>query len=67
LIAASAAILPFAGGTVAAYKVAHSHRSVLSTAQLGLEQVLDRLEHGEFDRSGGLLGAISPRPKLPRR
>ena len=67
IIAGGAALLPFAGGTVAAYKVARSHRAVLSSAQLGLEQVLDRLEHGEFDRPGGLLGAIAARPRLPRR
>ena len=66
LIAAGVAVLPFAGSTVAAYKVARTHRSVLSSVQLALEQVLDRLEHGEFDRSGGLLGAISPRSRLPR-
>ncbi len=66
-IAAGAAVLPFAGGTLAAYKLARTHRAVLSSAQLGLEQVLDRLEHGEFERPGGLLGAISPRPRLPRR
>ena len=66
-IAAGSAILPFAGSTVAAYKLARSHRAVLSSAQLGLEQVLDRLEHGEFDRPGGLLGAIAARPRLPRR
>src|SRR5215210_4476941 len=66
LIAAGAAVLPFAGGTAAAYKLARSHRAVLANAQLGLEQVLDRLEHGEFD-GPGLLGAISARPRLPRR
>jgi hypothetical protein len=66
-IAAGAAVLPFAGGTVAAYRLARTHRSVLSSVQLALEQVLDRLEHGEFERPGGLLGAISPRPRLPRR
>ena len=66
IIAAGAAVLPFAGGSVAAYKVARTHRTVLSSVQLALEQVLDRLEHGEFDRSGGLLGAISPRARLQR-
>ena len=66
ILAAGAAVLPFAGGSVAAYKVARTHRSVLSSVQLALEQVLDRLEHGEFERQGGLLGVISPRPKLPR-
>jgi hypothetical protein len=66
IIAAGAAVLPFAGGSIAAYKVARTHRTVLSSVQLALEQVLDRLEHGEFDRSGGLLGAISPRARLQR-
>jgi hypothetical protein len=66
VIAAGAAVLPFAGSSVAAYRVARTHRTVLSSVQLALEQILDRLEHGEFDRSGGLLGAISPRARLPR-
>jgi hypothetical protein len=66
-IAAGAAILPFAGSSVGAYKLARTHRTVLSSVQLALEQVLDRLEHGEFERPGGLLGAISPRARLPRR
>jgi hypothetical protein len=66
IIAAGAAVLPFAGGAAAAYRVARSHRTILSSAQLGLEQVLDRLEHGEFERPG-LLSAISPRARLPRR
>src|SRR5438874_9794186 len=66
-IAAGAAVLPFAGSTFAAYKVARTHRGVLSSVQLALEQILDRLEHGEFDRSGGLLGAISSRARLPGR
>ena len=66
-IAAGAAVIPFAGGSLAAYRLARTHRSVLSSVQLALEQVLDRLEHGEFERPGGLLGSIAPRPKLPRR
>jgi hypothetical protein len=65
LIAAGAAVLPFAGGTAGAYRVARSHRSVLSSVQLALEQVLDRLEHGEFTRPG-ILGAIAARPRLSR-
>ena len=66
VIAAGAAVLPFAGGTFAAYRVARTHRGVLSSVQLALEQILDRLEHGEFDRPG-LLGTISSRARLPRR
>jgi len=66
IIAAGAAVLPFAGSSVAAYKLARTHRTVLSSVQLALEQVLDRLEHGEFERPGGLLGTISPRSRIPR-
>ena len=65
-IAAGSAVLPFAGGTFAAYRVARTHRGVLSSVQLALEQILDRLEHGEFERHGGLLGVISSRGRLPR-
>ena len=65
LIAAGAALLPFAGGTAGGYKIARSHRSILSSVQLALEQVLDRLEHGEFTRPG-LLGTIASIPRLPR-
>jgi hypothetical protein len=64
-IAAGFAVLPFAGGSIAAYKVARTHRGVLNGVQLALEQILDRLEHGEFERPG-LLGAISSRARLPR-
>ncbi len=67
LIAAAAAVLPFAGSTAAAYQIARSHRAVLSSVQLALEQVLDRIEHGEMERPSGLLGAIASRPRLPRR
>jgi len=69
VIAAGAAVVPFAGGTVAAYRVARTHRGVLSSVQLALEQILDRLEHGDLDSSaaGGLLGAIASRTRLPRR
>jgi len=67
LLAAGVAVLPFAGGAVGGYRVARTHRSVLSGVQLALEQILDRLEHGEFERSAGLLGALSSRAKLPPR
>jgi hypothetical protein len=65
LIAAGVAVLPFAGGTAGAYRVARSHRSVLNSVQLALEQVLDRLEYGEFNRPG-ILGSIAGRPRLSR-
>jgi hypothetical protein len=67
ILAAGAAVLPFAGGSLAGYRVARTHRGVLGSVQLALEQVLDRLEHGDFERSGGLLDAIVSRPRLPRR
>lgn len=67
LIAAGIAVLPFAGGALAGYRVARTHRGILSGVQLALEQILDRLEHGEFERSAGLLGAISSRARLPQR
>jgi hypothetical protein len=66
-IAAGAAVLPFAGSSFAGYRVARTHRGVLSGVQLALEQTLDRLEHGDFERSAGLLGAIASRARLPRR
>lgn len=67
LLAAGVAVLPFAGGSLAGYRVARTHRTVLSSVQLALEQILDRLEHGEFERPPGLLGTISSRARLPRR
>lgn len=66
IIAAGAAVLPFAGGSLAGYRVARTHRAVLASVQLALEQILDRLEHGEFERPPGLLGAISSRARLPK-
>jgi hypothetical protein len=69
VIAAGAAVVPFAGGSFAAYRVARTHRGVLSSVQLALEQILDRLEHGDLESSAasGLLGAIASRTRLPRR
>jgi hypothetical protein len=66
IIAAGSAVLPFAGGSAIAYRVARTHRGVLSSVQLALEQILDRLEHGDFERPG-LLGTISSRARLPGR
>ena len=65
LVAAGATVIPIAGSSIGAYQIAKSHRNVLSSVQLALEQILDRLEHGEFTRAG-LLGAISTRARLPR-
>ncbi|OLE16214.1 MAG: hypothetical protein AUG20_01585 [Gemmatimonas sp. 13_1_20CM_3_60_15] len=66
LIAAGSTVIPLGGSALAAYQIARSHRTVLSSVQLALEQILDRLEHGEFNRRAGLLDAISPRARLPR-
>ncbi|MEO8910818.1 MAG: hypothetical protein ABI408_11405 [Gemmatimonadaceae bacterium] len=65
LVAAGGALVPLAGGTAGAYKVAKSHRTVLSSVQLALEQVLDRLEHGEFARPS-LRDTLVAIPRLPR-
>jgi hypothetical protein len=65
IIAAGVATLPFAGGTAGGYRIARSHRRVLSSVQLALEQILDRLEHGEFSRPG-ILGGITSIPRLTR-
>ena len=66
LIAAGSTVIPVAGSAFAAYQLAKSHRVVLASVQLALEQILDRLEHGELDRRGGILDAIGSRARLPR-
>lgn len=65
LVAAGAALVPLAGGSAGAYKVARSHRAVLSSVQLALEQVLDRLEHGELGRPS-LMDTLASIPRFPR-
>jgi len=67
VIAAATAVVPLFGSSFAGYKIAQSHRTILSGVQLALEQILDRLEHGDFEKSSGLLGAISSRTRLPQR
>jgi hypothetical protein len=49
------------------YSVASGQRKVLAGVQLGLEQILDRLEHGDFTRPTGFLSALAPQPRLPRK
>ena len=63
VLAAGATIIPIAGSGFGAYQIAKSHRTVLGSVQLALEQILDRLEHGEFTRAG-LLGTIASRARL---
>lgn len=67
ILAAGIAVLPFVGGAMGGYAIARGQRKVLAGVQLGLEQILDRLEHGDFARPGGFLAALDPRPRLPRR
>ena len=67
IIAAGAAVLPFVGGGLLGYRVARTHRAILSSVQLALEQILDRLEHGDFAPPPGLLGTLSSRARLPGR
>lgn len=45
---AAGAVVPLLGFGSAAYATAESHRSVAARVQLAIEQVLDRIEHGEL-------------------
>ncbi len=42
--------VPVAAGAVAGIALARSHRQTVGRVQLALEQVLDRLEHGDVRR-----------------
>jgi len=55
------AVLPVAAGFGAAYAVARTHRQVVARTHLALEQVLDRLEHGEVRRSDSVLDVLARR------
>jgi hypothetical protein len=54
VVAAIPAVVGIAGGTA----VARTHRQTVQRAQLALEQVLDRLEHGEARRPASLLDVL---------
>lgn len=58
-VMAPVAAVPMAIGAGAGYIVARSHRSLVTRAQLAVEQVLDRLEHGEIRRPGNILDVIA--------
>jgi hypothetical protein len=58
--------VPFAVGVAAGYYVVSAQKGVLSSAQLALEQILDRLEHRELNRQEGLLSALIPGRLLGR-
>jgi hypothetical protein len=46
-----AAVVPVAAGAVGGYMLARRHRQTVERTQLVLEQVLDRLEHGDLRRA----------------
>ena len=58
--------LPIVVGGAAGYYVVGGHRNLLSSAQLALEQILDRLEHREMSRGESLLSAFVPGGLLRR-
>ena len=53
------ALVPLVGFGSAAYATAESHRSVAQRVQLAIEQVLDRIEHGELTQP-----RIGPKDKM---
>ena len=67
ILAAGLAVIPFVGGAAGGYAIARGQRKVLTGVQLGLEQILDRLEHGDFPRQGGFFAALAPQPRLPAK
>lgn len=58
--------VPLAVGGAAGYYVARTHRDLLASAQLALEQILDRLEHREMSSAESLLSAFVPGRLLRR-
>lgn len=58
--------VPIAVAGAAGYYVVSAHRNLLSSAQLALEQILDRLEHRELSRGESLLSAFVPGGLLRR-
>jgi hypothetical protein len=54
------------GGMAAAAGVARSHRKLVQRVQLALEQVLDRLEHGDGGREAPLLDKLGALVKVIR-
>ena len=66
LLAVTLGAVPLAVGGAAGYYVVGSHRNLLGSAQLALEQILDRLEHRELKSVEGLLSAFVPGRLLRR-
>lgn len=65
LLAAVLGAVPLAVGGAAGYYVVGTHRNLLTSAQLALEQILDRIEHRELSRPD-LLSALMPGRLLRR-
>ena len=55
------ALIPVALGTGLGYALARGHRAQVSRLQVAMEQVLDRLEHGELKRAPSLLDVLAKR------
>jgi hypothetical protein len=66
LLAAILGAVPLAVGGAAGYYVVRAHRSLLASAQLALEQILDRIEHRELRGPESLLSAFVPGRLLRR-
>jgi hypothetical protein len=58
--------VPLAVGTAVGYFTVGTHRTMLASAQLALEQILDRLEHREMRSTESLLSALVPGRLLRR-
>jgi hypothetical protein len=58
--------VPFAVGLATGYYVVSAQKTVLASAQLALEQILDRLEHRELNKQEGLLSSLIPGRLLGR-
>ena len=58
--------VPLVIGGFTGYRTVGSHRTILASAQLALEQILDRLEHRDLSRPNGLLSAFVPGNLLRR-
>lgn len=55
------ALIPVAVGAGIGYAVARGHRAQVARLHVALEQVLDRLEHGELKRAPSLLDVLAKR------
>lgn len=63
-VVAAAALLPAAVGGIGGYTTARGHRKQAERALVALEQLLDRLEHGDLRRTPSLLDMLqSGKPK----